>query len=207
MQESALLAKACTQNHIQLTPKQQAALQSFLELLERWNQHFNLTAITNYADSVYLHVIDSLLLMPHIKGDYCLDVGTGAGFPGIPLAIAYPEKEWVLLDKNGKKTRFLNQVLLELNLKNVKVVKARAENYQSEKCFTTIVSRALGCLTLFVSITKHLLCQHGILIAQKGKLPEEELAAMPADWVSNIIPLTLQGKDVQRHIIILAAGE
>jgi 16S rRNA (guanine527-N7)-methyltransferase len=173
--------------------------------MQAWDRVFNLTTITGPRDQVYLHLIDSLVVRPYLHGNRLLDVGSGAGLPGIPLAIANPQQQWVLLDKNSKKTRFLVQVVAELKLNNVKVVHGRSEDFHPEQCFDSILSRALGTLCLFAETTKHLLCPDGRLIAMKGKYPQEELDEIPSHvelW--DITRLTIQGTDIERHIVRLA---
>jgi 16S rRNA (guanine527-N7)-methyltransferase len=119
------LQTALKKNSLALSDHEQQQLLTFLELIKRWNKVFNLTAITNTEDMIYLHLIDSLVIQPYLKGQRMLDVGTGAGLPGIPLAIIQPAQHWVLLDKNSKKTRFLTQVIAELGLKNVEPIHSR----------------------------------------------------------------------------------
>jgi 16S rRNA (guanine527-N7)-methyltransferase len=153
---------------------------------------------------VYLHLIDSLMVQPFLQGNRLLDVGTGAGLPGVPLAIVNPEKNWVLLDKNNKKTRFLTQLIAELDLKNVQVVHARCEDFKTKDCFDSILSRALGSLQWFHDVTKHLICPNGKWIAMKGKYPQDELAYLP--YVTEVSRLTIKGMDIKRHIVTFKEG-
>src|SRR3990167_513763 len=158
---SQLLSEALSINGLAITEKAKGQLNAYLMLLKAWNRVFNLTAITKPRDMVYLHIVDSLIVNPYLQGNNILDVGSGAGLPGIPLAIINPKKNWVLLDKNSKKTRFLTQSIAELQLTNVKIVQKRMEDFHTAVCFDTILSRALSSLAGFIKATEHLLCQNG----------------------------------------------
>jgi len=151
---------------------------------------------------VYGHLLDSLVIAPYLSGKHLLDVGSGAGLPGIPLAIMRPEQKWTLIDKNNKKTRFLTQVVAELNVTNVTVIHDRTEHFHTKELFDNIVSRAFGSLNFFVKTTAHLLHPHGMLIAMKGKIAKDELENIPKDFViKDIIPLEIIGLTAERHII------
>ncbi len=198
------LKKALADNHITCTETQTTQWLAYLEQLHKWNKVYNLTSITTPREMIYLHIIDSLLVSPFIHGTHCLDVGSGAGLPGIPLAILHPEQHWTLLDKNNKKTRFMIQVSAELGLKNIKVHHGRAEDFLPTLKFDSILSRAYGNLAMFISTTEHALAHHGVLIAMKGKLPEDELTELPAHWVAaSPTPLTMKGMSIDRHIICM----
>ncbi len=198
------LLAALQQNNISISDAMTPSLVQYLELMLKWNSTYNLTAITTPRDMIYLHLIDSLVVAPYIHGTHCLDIGTGAGLPGIPLAITHPEQQWTLLDKNSKKTRFLIQVVAELQLKNVQVVHQRGEAFHPTHGFDNILSRAFGSLPLFVSTTAHLLNPNGKLIAMKGKIPDDELADLPAQiQVQSLQRIEIQGIDVERHVICL----
>ncbi len=198
------LQKALADNHIASTDTQQTQWLNYLEQLHKWNKVYNLTSITTPREMIYLHIIDSLLVAPFINGTHCLDVGSGAGLPGIPLAILHPEQHWTLLDKNNKKTRFMIQVAAELGLKNTKVHHGRAEDFHPPIKFDSILSRAYGNLAMFISTTEHALANHGVLIAMKGKCPDDELAELPAHWVAaSPTPLTMKGMSIDRHIICM----
>jgi 16S rRNA (guanine527-N7)-methyltransferase len=186
----------------------QEQLVQYLELILTWNRVINLTSITEPHDMVYLHIIDSLSVSPYLHGKHMLDVGTGAGLPGIPLAIMNPEQHWVLLDKNSKKTRFLTQAIAELKLNAVTAVHSRSEDFKPSHCFDSILSRAFGTIRLFAETTGHLLCPNGKLIAMKGKYPEEEINDIPKSFiVEDITRLELNGMDVERHIVRLIKSE
>jgi len=201
---SSLLSMALRDNQLTLSTAEQQQLLDYLALIQQWNRVYNLTAIIDPQEMVYLHLIDSLIIAKHLIGNRFLDVGSGAGLPGIPLAILNPQQEWVLLDKNSKKTRFLTQVVAELKLKNVTVIHARVEDLTSVLPFDGILSRALGTIKLFVESTEHLLAEQGIWFAMKGKYPEEELLELPSGFkVKERLALTLKGKVVERHLICI----
>jgi 16S rRNA (guanine527-N7)-methyltransferase len=194
-----LLLDALRENDITLADEAVDKLVRYLELMQTWNRVFNLTSITEPRDMVYLHIIDSLLTAPFLRGKRFLDVGSGAGLPGIPLAIMHPEHEWVLLDKNNKKTRFMTQVIAELQLQNVQAVHSRAEDFHPAVCFDSILSRAYATLSLFIKTTRHLICKNGTFIAMKGKYPHEELAELTE--AAEVTPLNMKGKTLERHIV------
>ncbi len=199
---ATLLRDAAKQNHLILSPHIEKKLICYLELLQTWNRVFNLTTITDTREMVYLHLIDSLIISPYLHGKDMLDVGTGAGLPGIPLAILHPETHWTLLDKNSKKTRFLVQTIAELGLKNISVIHSRTEDFHPSINFDTILSRALGTIRMFVETTAHLLQPDGIFLAMKGKYPHDELADLPSEFiVQAVIPLQIKGMNVERHVI------
>ena len=153
-------------------------LDQYLQLLNQWNQAYNLTAVRDIHEMVGRHVFDSLAVLPWIKGNFILDVGTGAGLPGIPLAIACPDRQFVLLDSNGKKTRFLQAVQHALKLENIEVVQARVETYSSVRPFDTIVSRAFAQIQTMIDATQHLLASDGVWVAMKGPNVMPELSAL-----------------------------
>lgn len=187
-----------------MNEQQAAQLQQYLQLLQRWNKVYNLTAVRNLADMQPLHIDDSLSVAPFIRGETCLDVGSGAGLPGIPLAIVQPERHFTLLDTNGKKTRFMQQAVLELGLKNVKVVQTRVESWQPDAPFDAIISRAFASVADFVQGTAQLLQADGTLYAMKGRYPAAELAELPYGWrVTAQHELHVPSVDAQRHLIEL----
>lgn len=199
-----ILQEALTRNNLTVTPAQFAQLILFTELMQRWNKTFNLTSITEPREIAYLHIVDSLVVQPFLHGTHLCDVGSGGGLPGIPLAIINPERNWTLLDKNNKKTRFITQVIAELGLKNVQAVHQRCEDFQPAICFDSILSRAFGTLTMFTAVTQHLLCQDGVFVAMKGKYPKEELDELPSAFkVTGVTQLDIKGTDIDRHIVCL----
>jgi len=185
---------------------QRAQLLQFVQLLDKWNRVYNLTAIWSPQDRVRLHLLDSLALLPHLNGERILDVGTGAGLPGIPLAILAREKRFTLLDSNAKKTRFVQQAVIELGLANVTVVHARIEDFHTDERYDAILSRAFASLAEIVSKTRRLLATGGVLLAQKGKLPSHEIG-MLAGVAVEAFPLTVPGIDAERHLVQIKSGD
>nr|MBS0021211.1 16S rRNA (guanine(527)-N(7))-methyltransferase RsmG [Gammaproteobacteria bacterium] len=183
------------------------ALLYYLTLLETWNRAYNLTAVREPVDMVRRHLLDSLTALPYVRGSHILDLGTGAGFPGMVIALSCPDRRCVLLDKNAKKTRFCLQVIAELGINNVEVVRTRAEEYQPRSLFSTVVARAFGPLSELLSLTRHWLLPGGCLIAMKGTNPQREIDLLPAPYPRpQVIPLHVPGLDLPRHLIILEAG-
>ena len=185
-------------------PSEQQLLKllAYLSLLQRWNKVYNLTAVRNPDDMLALHLFDSLAIAKYIQGDYCLDVGSGAGLPGIPLAIMQPERQFTLLDSNGKKTRFIQQVLIELQLPNAKVVQTRVETWQAPQPFDAIISRAFASMRDFVDSSMQHLQAEGCLYAMKGQLIPSEWEALPASVViRNTHRLSVPRIDAERHLI------
>ena len=150
-------------------------LLSYLTLLHKWNQAYNLTAIRDVNEMVFRHILDSLAVLPFLHGQHILDVGTGAGLPGIPLAIVNPTQQITLLDSNGKKTRILQEVKRSLGLTNINIKQMRVESYHSTQGFDTIISRAFSRLDQLLKLTKHLIAKDGIWVAMKSADLEEEL--------------------------------
>lgn len=196
------LAAGLQELGLSIPQEQQQKLIRYLELLVRWNKAYNLTAVTDPMEMVHLHLLDSLAILPHLKGERFIDVGTGPGLPGIPLAIAKPEAHFDLLDSNGKRTRFLFQVRTTLNLANCQEVHARAEAYSGSRPFDGVISRAFTSLTDMVDKTRHLLTSTGRFYAMKGRLPEKELSELAKDYtVSACHQLNVPGVDGERHLI------
>jgi 16S rRNA (guanine527-N7)-methyltransferase len=186
----------------------EAKLLAYLALLEKWNRVYNLTAVRDAERMVSHHLLDSLVAVPFFQGRTVLDVGSGGGLPGIPLAIARPELQVTLIDSIAKKTAFLLQVKAELGLGNLEVVTSRVEDFQPEAKFDVITSRAFSDLKEFVGLTRHLLMPGGHWLAMKGVLPHEEIALLP-DWarVSANHVLLVPGLEASRHLIVLEPVE
>ena len=203
---AAELARGAAELGIELTAQQQEQLLAYLALLIKWNQAYNLTAVRNPDEMVSRHLLDSLSIVPFVAaaGDNWLDVGSGGGMPGIPLAILFPERRFTTLDSNGKKTRFQTQVKLELQLGNLEVVHSRVENFRPVQPFSGIVSRAFSSLADFATWTRHLGDQDTRWLAMKGQYPHDELVALPADFaVEADHLLQVPGCQGQRHLLIL----
>jgi 16S rRNA (guanine527-N7)-methyltransferase len=182
-------------------PAQQEKLIAFIALIEKWNKTYNLTAIRNPEEMVRLHLLDSLAIADYIQGPKVLDIGTGAGLPGIPLALLYPHYSFVLLDSNIKKTRFVQQAVIELGLKNVIVWHGRIESYQPTIYFNSIVSRAFSSVPSFVSVASERLSSGGVLLAMKGQHPDKELQQIDSDF--SVIPIMVPGVDAERCLVQL----
>ena len=166
---------------IEVNDRQLNALLKYLELLAKWNRAYNLSGIRKMADMVTLHLLDSLAIAPYIKGKVVLDLGTGAGLPGIPLAIIFPQKKLILVDSNGKKIRFLFAVKNELDLRNVTLQNCRIEDYQCEEQIDIVVARAFSSLTDLLAVGKSVFSRKTRILAMKGNYPREEIAQLPAD--------------------------
>jgi 16S rRNA (guanine527-N7)-methyltransferase len=174
-------------------------------LLEKWNRTYNLTAVRERAQIVSIHLLDSLALAPHIALGPVLDVGSGGGFPGIPLALARPDLRVTLLDSNQKKSAFQRQAVATLQLTNVDVVCERVERWQSARPFECIVSRAFSDVADFVAGAAHLLSADGVFAAMKGAVPHDELLRLPAGFrVRAVVPLQVPGLDAERHLVLVA---
>lgn len=163
--------------------QQQQALIKYVELLNKWNKTYNLTAVRKPEQMITRHLLDSLSICPYLRGKRILDVGTGAGLPGIPLAIVFPERQFTLLDSNNKKTRFVTQAVSELELSNVDVVQSRVENFQISTPYDTIISRAYSAIGDMVNQTSHLLAHNGVFLAMKGMTPVAEINELPEDFI------------------------
>lgn len=205
-QHAQELSTGARQLGVELSEAQHAQLLAYLALLIKWNKAYNLTAVRNPDEMVSRHLLDSLSVMPFIHSDTerWLDVGSGGGMPGIPLAILHPHKQVTVLDSNGKKTRFLTQVKLELKLDNLQVTHSRVEAFQPEQPFSGIVSRAFSSMENFTNWTRHLGDAQTQWLAMKGLHPADELVALPADFkVDSEQALTVPGCQGQRHLLIL----
>jgi len=200
-----ILVNGIASLNLNVTDGQVDQLIGFIKLIEKWNKAYNLTAIRNREEMARLHILDSLAIVPHIEGKRIIDIGTGAGLPGIPLAICLPEIDFTLLDSNAKKTRFVQQVVLELKLKNVEVVHSRVESHHPEQAYDAVLTRAFASLPDIVKLTAHLLSGNGVLLAMKGQNLEAEMAEITAE--SAVIPLSVPGADVERCLVRIQLPE
>ncbi|WP_294949864.1 16S rRNA (guanine(527)-N(7))-methyltransferase RsmG [Sulfurivirga sp.] len=188
---------------LEVTPGQRQKLLDYVALLHKWNRAYNLTAVRDPAEMVTRHVLDTLAVLPHLRGARWLDVGSGPGIPGLILAIMRPDWQVDTLDSNLKKTRFMRQAVRELGLDNAQVLKVRVEAWQPERCYEGVISRAFAELGALVRLTAHLPCEDGAWWAMKGH-GEQELDDLPGDVrVERIIEITVPGLDARRTLVEL----
>ena len=198
------LAQGLAELGLELTPAACEKLVAYLGLIQKWNRVYNLTAVREPRKMLSHHLLDCLAVVPHIAGTSVLDVGSGAGLPGIPLAIAVPRLRVTLLDSSHKKAAFLCQAAIELALTNVTVVSERAQAWNTTQRFDLVVSRALTDLPEFVQLAGRLIAPGGGLAAMKGIHPYEELAQLPPGWrVRAAIALKVPGLRAERHWVCL----
>jgi 16S rRNA (guanine527-N7)-methyltransferase len=189
--------------HPGLSPAQCADLLRYLDLMRKWNRTYNLTAITDPEQMFTHHLLDSLTVLPHVGAGPLLDVGSGAGLPGIPLAVARPDLAVTTLDASQKKCGFMQQAGIELRLPNLRVVHGRVEDFQAQEGFAVIISRAFSDLNDFVSLTRHLLRRDGRWLAMKGAYPREEVEKLTEARVTDNIELQAPGLNAERRLIIM----
>jgi 16S rRNA (guanine527-N7)-methyltransferase len=190
---------------IALDEKARQKLLDYLALLEKWNKVHNLTAVRDPAEMVTLHLLDSLSVLPYIKNGRLLDVGSGAGLPGIPLAIVRPDLQVTVMDSNHKKASFMRQAKAVLGISNLEVVCGRVEGFRPEHKFDMVISRAFSDLAEFMRLTSHLCAENGVWLAMKGVYPHEELAQVPGR-ATEVVALTVPGLEAQRHLVFLKAA-
>jgi 16S rRNA (guanine527-N7)-methyltransferase len=203
--ELELLAAGATEMGFALDARQSERLLRLVDELESANAQFNLTAIRDRPGMLRKHVFDSLSLQPYLRGARLADVGTGAGFPGLPLAVVNPERRFSLIEATSKKARFVVQTAERIGCGNVEVVNARAETYRPIELFDTVMARALSSLADFVAYAGHLCTPEGRLLAMKGKRPDGEMSALPKSFrVVAVHRLKLPGLDDERHLVELS---
>ncbi|GIU52986.1 MULTISPECIES: 16S rRNA (guanine(527)-N(7))-methyltransferase RsmG [Shewanella] len=192
------------ETNISATETQQQQLVGFVTMLNKWNKAYNLTSVRDPEQMLIRHVMDSLVVSPYLKGQRFIDVGTGPGLPGIPLAILNPDKEFVLLDSLGKRIRFQKQVQFELKINNITSVESRVEAYEPEQKFDGVISRAFASIEDMLTWCHHLPADNGQFYALKGQLSETELTSIPTEFdVVETITLTVPKLDEQRHLLKL----
>lgn len=201
---SRLLAEA----GISLSDQQQQQLVAYVEMLHKWNKAYNLTSVRDPNEMLVRHILDSIVVAPHLQGTRFIDVGTGPGLPGIPLSIVRPESHFTLLDSLGKRVRFLRQVQHELKLTNIEPVQSRVEDFPAEPPFDGVISRAFASLNDMVNWCHHLPGDAGRFYALKGQLPEDEIALLPAGLaVESIVELKVPHLEGERHLVIVKANK
>jgi len=197
------LASGLDAMRIALDRAQQAALVGYLQRLTKWNRSYNLTAVRDPKAVVARHLLDSLSILPWVDNGPVLDVGTGAGLPGIPLAIARPAVDFCLIDSSGKKARFLRQAVSELGLPNVEIIHGRVEQLDRSQHYALITSRAFAALADMLKASAPLLTESGRYLAMKGALPSDEIARLPPGWRAESVPLQVPGERARRHLVIV----
>ncbi|EEH0047907.1 16S rRNA (guanine(527)-N(7))-methyltransferase RsmG [Salmonella enterica] len=201
---SRLLADA----GISLTDHQKTLLVAYVDMLHKWNKAYNLTSVRDPNEMLVRHILDSIVVAPYLQGQRFIDVGTGPGLPGIPLAIVLPDAHFTLLDSLGKRVRFLRQVQHELKLENITPVQSRVEAYPSEPPFDGVISRAFASLNDMVSWCHHLPGEKGRFYALKGQLSGDEIASLPDDFsVESVEKLRVPQLEGERHLVIIKSNK
>jgi 16S rRNA (guanine527-N7)-methyltransferase len=188
-----------------LDQSQLYTLWRYAHLLRERNAHVNLTSIVSWEGILTLHMLDSLSVVPHL-GDArrILDVGTGGGFPGIPLAVACPRRQFTLIDGTQKKIRFVAESIAALDIRNAHALAARAESFRGDKDFDVVILRAVGTLAEVVHNAGPLVGAHGRLLAMKGRAPDDEVRALPRGWRAEVVKLRVPGLDAERHLVSIS---
>ncbi|HAE9264456.1 TPA_asm: 16S rRNA (guanine(527)-N(7))-methyltransferase RsmG, partial [Salmonella enterica subsp. arizonae serovar 48:z4,z24:-] len=195
------LSRLLDEAGISLTDHQKNHLVAYVGMLDKWNKAYNLTSVRDPAEMIVRHILDSIVVAPYLQGQRFIDVGTGPGLPGIPLAIVLPDAHFTLLDSLGKRVRFLRQVQHELKLENITPVQSRVEAYPSEPPFDGVISRAFASLSDMVSWCRHLPGDKGRFYALKGQLPEDEIASLPNNFsVESVEKLRVPQLEGERHL-------
>lgn len=204
MSLAADLADGIATLGLSLPAEAQQKLLDYLALLEKWNATYNLTAVRERQGMLTHHLMDSLAVIPHVHGASWLDVGSGAGLPGIPLALACADSTVTLVESSHKKAAFLRQAALELGLRNVSVACNRVEHWQARRRFDVVISRALSDLPRFLALAGRLCDANGVLAAMKGAYPREELARLPPRFrLKGVVPLAVPGLGAERHLVLI----
>jgi 16S rRNA (guanine527-N7)-methyltransferase len=206
MSQQAILEQGIQDAKLAISAETQHKLLGYLALMQKWNKVHNLTAVRDADEMVTLHLLDSLVVLPYVDAKNLLDVGSGAGLPGIPLALCLPDLQVTVIDSNSKKVSFMRQVKAELGITNLEVIGGRVEDIAPTRQFEIIISRAFSDLSLFISLTHHLLATDGKWLAMKGVYPEAELADLLAKTgvvASKVEVLNVPGLEAQRHLAFL----
>ena len=202
---TARLDAGASELGVDLDESQLDTLWRYAQMLRERNEHVNLTSIVSPEGILTLHMLDSLSVVPHL-GDAgrIVDIGTGGGFPGVPLAVACPQRVFTLIDGTQKKIRFVAESIAALDIRNANAVAARAESFPGEKNFDVAVVRAVGSLADVLHNASGLIARHGRVLAMKGRLPEEELRALPREWRAEVIDLRVPGLDAERRLVAIS---
>ncbi|MGC9461234.1 16S rRNA (guanine(527)-N(7))-methyltransferase RsmG [Vibrio genomosp. F10] len=202
----ARLEQLVSQTNLQVSSDQADQLIGYVEMLNKWNKAYNLTSVRNPSEMIVKHILDSIVVSEHLQGTRFIDVGTGPGLPGVPLAIMNPDKEFYLLDSLGKRIRFIKQVCHELGIKNVTTVQSRVEEFQTEDKFDGVLSRAFASMSDMVEWCHHLpKSDSGVFLALKGQLQKDEVEQLP-QWcsVNSVKSLNVPELEGERHLVILS---
>jgi 16S rRNA (guanine527-N7)-methyltransferase len=204
MNAGEALTRGLAQLRVGVSEEALAQLMRYVALLEKWNKVYNLTAVRGTAEIVTHHLLDSLAVLPYIDARSILDVGSGAGLPGIPIALARPRTKVTLLDASQKKAAFLRQAIIELGMENAEVVCTRVEEWRTPSLFDLVISRAFADLTRFVALAGRLCAPYGILAAMKGVYAESELRRLPLGYgLKRAVPISVPGLNAARHLLLL----
>ena len=202
------LSRLLDEAGISLTDHQKSQLVAYVDMLNKWNKAYNLTSVRDPNEMLIRHILDSIVVAPHLHGQRFIDVGTGPGLPGVPLSIVRPESHFTLLDSLGKRIRFLRQVQHELKLENITPVQSRVEEFPAEPPFDGVISRAFASLTAMVSWCKHLPAENGRFYALKGQRPDDEISQLPTEFsVENIVELRVPHLEGERHLVTIRANK
>ena len=198
------LSRLLDEAGISLTDHHKNQLVAYVDMLNKWNKAYNLTSVRDPNEMLIRHILDSIVVAPHLHGERFIDVGTGPGLPGVPLSIVRPECHFTLLDSLGKRIRFLRQVQHELKLGNIEPVQSRVEDFPAEPPFDGVISRAFASMTDMVNWCHHLPGKTGRFYALKGQLPEDEIAQLPDGYsVEFIEKLRVPQLDGERHLVVI----
>jgi 16S rRNA (guanine527-N7)-methyltransferase len=204
MSPAQQLAAGIDRLGLSISPDAQARLLAYLDLIVKWNRVHNLTAIRDVKSMVSAHLLDSLAVAPHLVAETILDVGSGGGLPGIPLAMIWPQAKVTLIDSNQKKTTFLQQAKIELAIENLTVVCARVEAWKTDARFDLVISRAFSDLAEFVKVAHGFCKQAGTLAAMKGVQPDDEIKRLPAGCkLREVIALNVPDLNAERHLVLI----